>query len=58
MNNRYCTRGIAGSAVDFLICAAAHRRGWSILTSGQDFRNYSSVPVRLPEVPGLTGDCC
>jgi hypothetical protein len=33
----YCavrrTRGIAGSAVDFLICAAAHRRGWAILTT-------------------------
>jgi len=29
MNNRCRTRGIAGSAVDFLICAAAHRRGWA-----------------------------
>jgi hypothetical protein len=29
MSNRCRTRGIAGSAVDFLICAAAHRRGWA-----------------------------
>ena len=48
MNNRCRTRGIAGSAVDFLICAAADRRGWAILTTDQDFRKYASVlPVRL-----------
>ena len=48
MNNRCRTRGIAGSAVDFLICAAAHRRGWAIFTTDRDFQNYSSVlPVRL-----------
>ena len=40
--------GIAGSPVDFLICAAAHRRGWAILTTDRDFRNYASVlPVKL-----------
>jgi len=27
MNNRCRARGITGSAIDFLICAAAHRRG-------------------------------
>jgi predicted nucleic acid-binding protein len=43
MNNRCRTRGIAGSAVNFLICAAAHRRGWAILTTDQDFQNYASV---------------
>jgi predicted nucleic acid-binding protein len=48
MNNRCRTRGIAGSGVDFLICAAAHRRGWAILTTDQDFHNYASVlPIRL-----------
>jgi predicted nucleic acid-binding protein len=48
MNNRCRTRGIAGSAVDFLICAAAHRRGWAILTTDHDFQNYASVlPLRL-----------
>jgi predicted nucleic acid-binding protein len=48
MNNQCRARGIAGSAVDFLICAAAHRRGWAILTTDQDFQNYASVlPLRL-----------
>jgi predicted nucleic acid-binding protein len=48
MNNQCRTKGIAGSAVDFLICAAAHRRGWTILTIDQDFQNYASVlPLRL-----------
>jgi|SRR5208283_654582 len=42
------SRGIAGSPVDFLICAAAHRRGWAIFTTDRDFRNYASVlPVKL-----------
>ena len=48
MNNRCRARGVAGSAIDFLICAAAHRRGWSILTTDHDFENYASVlPLRL-----------
>lgn len=48
MNNRCRTRGIAGSAVDFLICAAAHRRTWIIFTTDRDFQNYASVlPLRL-----------
>ncbi|MFZ0799177.1 MAG: PIN domain-containing protein [Terriglobales bacterium] len=48
MNNRCRSQGIAGSAVDFLICAAAHRRGWAILTTDRDFQNYASVlPLRL-----------
>jgi predicted nucleic acid-binding protein len=55
MNNHCRTKRIAGSAVDFLICAAAHRRGWAILTTDQDFQNYASVlPLRL--YPALTGD--
>lgn len=48
MNNRCRARGIAGSAVDFLICAGAHRRGWSILTTDRDFQSYATVlPLRL-----------
>ena len=43
MNNRCRSRGIAGSAIDFLICAAAHRRGWSIFTTDRDFENYAPV---------------
>lgn len=48
MNNRCRARGIAGSAIDFLICAAAHRRNWMIFTTDRDFQNYASVlPLRL-----------
>jgi len=55
MNNRCRARGITGSAVDFLICAAAHRRGWTILTTDRDFQNYASVlPLRLRSA--LTSD--
>lgn len=43
MNNRCRVRGVAGSAVDFLICAAAQRRGWMILTTDRNFWNYASV---------------
>jgi predicted nucleic acid-binding protein len=51
MNNRCRAHGIAGSAVDFLICAAAHRRGWTIFTTDQDFQNYASVlSLRLHRV--------
>ena len=50
MNHQCRTRGIAGSAVDFLICAAAHRRGWAIFTTDQDFQNYASV-LRLRLYP-------
>lgn len=48
MSNQCRRRGIAGSPVDFLICAAARRHGWAIFTTDQDFQNYASVlPVRL-----------
>ena len=43
MHNRCRSRGIAGSAIDFLICAAAHRRGWQIFTIDQDFERYAEV---------------
>jgi predicted nucleic acid-binding protein len=55
MRNQCRSRGIAGSAVDFLICSAAHRRGWAILTTDRDFQNYASVlPLRL--YPALRND--
>lgn len=48
--------GIAGSAIDFLICAAASRRGLSIFTTDGDFQRYvPHLPVRLHtsrDVPG------
>lgn len=48
MNNRCRSKGITGSAVDFLICAAAQRRGWNIFTTDYDFQNYASIlPLRL-----------
>jgi predicted nucleic acid-binding protein len=48
MSNRCRSRGIAGSAIDFLICAAVHRRGWQIFTTDRDFAHYSKVlPIKL-----------
>ena len=44
-----CIRvGIAGSAVDFLICAAASRRDFEVYTTDPDFERYAKhLPVRL-----------
>ncbi|GAP94806.1 type II toxin-antitoxin system VapC family toxin [Leptolyngbya sp. NIES-2104] len=40
--------GIQGSNTDFLICAVAHRRNYSILTTDNDFQNFQShIPVSL-----------
>lgn len=48
MHNQCRARGITGSAVDFLICAVAHRRDWQVLTTDRDFERYGRVlPVRL-----------
>lgn len=48
MSSQCRSRGMAGSPVDFLICAAAHRRDWAILSTDRDFQNYASVlPLRL-----------
>jgi predicted nucleic acid-binding protein len=43
MRNRCRARGIAGSAIDFLICAMASRRNWQIFTTDQDFERYGRV---------------
>ena len=51
LNNQCRARGIAGSAIDFLICAAALRRGWQVFTTGHDFLRYGTVfPLRLYKV--------
>jgi hypothetical protein len=42
-NNRCRARGIAGSPIDFLICAAALRRNWQIFTTDRDFPRYAEV---------------
>lgn len=48
INNRCRSRGIAGSAIDFLICAIAVRRNWAVFTADQDFARYARVfPLRL-----------
>jgi len=43
MHNRCRSRGIAGSAIDFLICAVADRRHWQIFTTDRDFEQYGNV---------------
>jgi predicted nucleic acid-binding protein len=43
INNQCRSQGISGSAIDFLICAAASRRDWQIFTTDQDFTRYASV---------------
>ena len=43
MHNRCRARGIAGSAIDFLICAMASRRNWQIFTTDQNFERYGRV---------------
>jgi len=40
--------GIAGSAIDYLICAVALRRDLAILTTDSDFRRYAQhLPLRF-----------
>jgi predicted nucleic acid-binding protein len=48
MNNACRAQGIAGSPVDFLICAVAYIRNWQIFTTDRDFSRYHKVlPLRL-----------
>ena len=48
MSNHCRARGIAGSPIDFLICAMAHRRTWQIFTLDRDFTLYAkALPVVL-----------
>jgi predicted nucleic acid-binding protein len=51
IHNQCRSRGIAGSAIDFLICAVAIRRNWKIFTTDQDFPRYAkSCPLQLYDV--------
>jgi hypothetical protein len=43
MHNRCRARGIAGSAIDFLICSVAFRRQWQIFTTDEDFERYGRI---------------
>jgi predicted nucleic acid-binding protein len=50
MHNRCRGKGIAGSAIDLLICSVAYRRKWQIFTTDRDFGRYASVlAVKLHE---------
>jgi predicted nucleic acid-binding protein len=42
------TNGIQGSNTDFLICAVAYRRSYSILTTDNDFQSFQAyIPILL-----------
>jgi len=42
------SKGVQGSNTDFLLCAVAHRRGYSIFTTDKDFENFQlHIPVVL-----------
>ena len=43
MSNECRRRGIAGSPVDFLLCAVAERHQWQIFTTDRDFDHYRHV---------------
>ena len=43
MHNLCRARGVAGSTIDFLICAVAQRRAWNVFTVDQDFVRYGRV---------------
>lgn len=48
VSNQCRAQGVAGSAIDFLMCATALRRNWQIFTTDQDFRRYAKLlPVGL-----------
>ena len=47
-NNLCRAAGVAGSSVDFLICAVAVARTWPIFTSDRDFIRYAKhLPLQL-----------
>jgi hypothetical protein len=42
------SKGVQGSNTDFLLCAVAHRRSYSIFTTDKDFENFRlHIPVVL-----------
>ena len=53
MHNRCRAKGIAGPAIDLLICAVAKRRNWEVFTTDRDFEEYGKVVgVKRYGVPG------
>ena len=55
--NKCRARGIQGSNTDYLICAAATRRGFGILTTDTDFAHFARLlPIELHAPrPSVTG---
>ena len=48
LNDQCRARGLAGSAIDLVICATALRRSWQIFTTDRDFSRYATVrPLKL-----------
>ncbi len=43
MSNECRLRGVAGSPVDFLLCAVAERHHWQIFTTDRDFDHYQRI---------------
>ena len=43
LSNRCRTAGVAGSPVDFLICAVALKRNWPVFTADRDFLAYAKL---------------
>ena len=43
MSNLCRRHGVAGSAIDFLLCAIASRRHWTIFTTDRDFNRYARL---------------
>jgi len=40
--------GVAGSSVDFLICATSMKRRWPVFTTDRDFEKYAlQLPIQL-----------
>ena len=47
-SNKCRAVGVAGSSVDFLICAVAMMNGWPVFTTDRDFIGYARhLPLRL-----------
>lgn len=43
MSNACRRSGIAGSSIDFLLCAVAKRRRWKLFTTDDDFNHYARI---------------
>jgi predicted nucleic acid-binding protein len=43
MHSECRAKGIAGSPIDFLICAVANTRHWQVFTTDQDFIQYAKI---------------